>query len=279
MKVLLGAFADGQIRMHKQSVQAWDRCVFSVSFLPSCSCWIRSPFTCMRDQRELSCKPGLTLGFSQSQDDAIARTDLRRELGRPLPSRAVHRPCLPLVLFSSPRRALFPASHPSFCQLSLSCRPACCLHEPLYPRISFSCGSGCLSRKRRCFRTLADVKREVYAQPELGVWEKRKSTAAVPKSGAPLPRGSPSLLSYPPRSPQLHRPTMQAPTGGRAPSRSGYRPRQSNYLRISATAVLQMIMYLEPAHVEWMNVSPSGCFAAPLDRACTGGASLSSAHS
>lgn len=27
MKLLLGAFADGQIRMHKQSIAAWDRCV------------------------------------------------------------------------------------------------------------------------------------------------------------------------------------------------------------------------------------------------------------
>lgn len=42
--------------------------------------------------------------------------------------------------------------------------------------------------------------------------------------------------------------------GGRVPSRSGFRPRQSNYLRISPTTVLQMILYLEPAHVEWMNV-------------------------
>ena len=29
MKALLGAFADGQIRMHKQSAAAWDRSVFS----------------------------------------------------------------------------------------------------------------------------------------------------------------------------------------------------------------------------------------------------------
>lgn len=35
---------------------------------------------------------------------------------------------------------------------------------------------------------------------------------------------------------------------------NGFRPRQSSYLRISATAVLQMILYLEPAHVDWMNV-------------------------
>lgn len=35
---------------------------------------------------------------------------------------------------------------------------------------------------------------------------------------------------------------------------SGFRPRQSSYLRISPTAVLQMILYLEPAHVDWMNV-------------------------
>ena len=44
--------------------------------------------------------------------------------------------------------------------------------------------------------------------------------------------------------------------GGRVPSRSGVRPRPSNYLRISPTTVLQMILYLEPAHVEWMNVRP-----------------------
>ncbi|GAA5981046.1 hypothetical protein JCM10908_003962 [Rhodotorula pacifica] len=48
---------------------------------------------------------------------------------------------------------------------------------------------------------------------------------------------------------------MQAPSSGRTPSRSGFRPRQSNYLRISPTTVLQMILYLEPAHVEWMNNS------------------------
>jgi hypothetical protein len=32
MKALLGAFADGQIRMHKQSAAAWDRSVFSLFF-------------------------------------------------------------------------------------------------------------------------------------------------------------------------------------------------------------------------------------------------------
>ncbi|GAA5891810.1 hypothetical protein JCM8208_002896 [Rhodotorula glutinis] len=32
-----------------------------------------------------------------------------------------------------------------------------------------------------------------------------------------------------------------------------FRPRQSSYLRISPTAVLQMTLYLEPAHVEWMS--------------------------
>ncbi|BGP52562.1 hypothetical protein JCM8202v2_000117 [Rhodotorula sphaerocarpa] len=44
-------------------------------------------------------------------------------------------------------------------------------------------------------------------------------------------------------------------TASKGPSRSGFRPRQSNYLRISPTTVLQMILYLEPAHVEWMNNS------------------------
>ncbi|GAA5858284.1 hypothetical protein JCM8547_004634 [Rhodosporidiobolus lusitaniae] len=34
---------------------------------------------------------------------------------------------------------------------------------------------------------------------------------------------------------------------------SGFRPRQSSYLRISPTTVLQMILYLEPAHTEWMS--------------------------
>ncbi|GAA5935244.1 hypothetical protein JCM3775_007247 [Rhodotorula graminis] len=32
-----------------------------------------------------------------------------------------------------------------------------------------------------------------------------------------------------------------------------YRPRQSSYLRISPTQVLQMTLYLEPAHVDWMS--------------------------
>ncbi|GAA5957379.1 hypothetical protein JCM21900_006880 [Sporobolomyces salmonicolor] len=38
-------------------------------------------------------------------------------------------------------------------------------------------------------------------------------------------------------------------------SAAGFRPRQSAYLRISPTSVLQMILYLEPYHVEWMNNS------------------------
>lgn len=46
-------------------------------------------------------------------------------------------------------------------------------------------------------------------------------------------------------------------TASKGPSRTGFRPRQSNYLRISPTTVLQMILYLEPAHVEWMNVRSS----------------------
>ncbi|ORY80275.1 hypothetical protein BCR35DRAFT_304469 [Leucosporidium creatinivorum] len=33
---------------------------------------------------------------------------------------------------------------------------------------------------------------------------------------------------------------------------SSFRPRQASYLRISPHTVLQMIMYLEPAHVNWM---------------------------
>ncbi|KAK4057760.1 hypothetical protein OIO90_001408 [Microbotryomycetes sp. JL221] len=33
---------------------------------------------------------------------------------------------------------------------------------------------------------------------------------------------------------------------------SSFRPRQSSYLRISPSTVLQFIMYLEPAHVDWM---------------------------
>ncbi|BGP44375.1 hypothetical protein JCM10450v2_000186 [Rhodotorula kratochvilovae] len=39
------------------------------------------------------------------------------------------------------------------------------------------------------------------------------------------------------------------------PSATRFRPRQSSYLRISPTAVLQMTLYLEPAHVEWMSNS------------------------
>lgn len=35
-----------------------------------------------------------------------------------------------------------------------------------------------------------------------------------------------------------------------------FRPRQSSYLRISKTTVLQMTLYLEQAHVEWMSVRP-----------------------
>ncbi|GAA5889116.1 hypothetical protein JCM5296_007170 [Sporobolomyces johnsonii] len=38
-------------------------------------------------------------------------------------------------------------------------------------------------------------------------------------------------------------------------SAAGFRPRQSSYLRISPTSVLQMILYLEPYHVDWMNNS------------------------
>jgi len=46
---------------------------------------------------------------------------------------------------------------------------------------------------------------------------------------------------------------MEAPpTHG---SLAGFTPRQSSYLRISPTLVLQLILYLEPHHVEWMNVS------------------------
>ncbi|GAA5899129.1 hypothetical protein JCM6882_004624 [Rhodosporidiobolus microsporus] len=41
-----------------------------------------------------------------------------------------------------------------------------------------------------------------------------------------------------------------SPSGGAEPR---FRPRQSSYLRISPTTVLQMILYLEPAHTEWMN--------------------------
>ncbi|GAA5949799.1 hypothetical protein JCM3765_007695 [Sporobolomyces pararoseus] len=35
---------------------------------------------------------------------------------------------------------------------------------------------------------------------------------------------------------------------------AGFAPRKSSYLRISPTLVLQLILYLEPHHVEWMNV-------------------------
>ncbi|BGP28408.1 hypothetical protein JCM10296v2_000140 [Rhodotorula toruloides] len=48
---------------------------------------------------------------------------------------------------------------------------------------------------------------------------------------------------------------MQHDAQGSAIGSNGFRPRQSSYLRISATAVLQMILYLEPAHVDWMNNS------------------------
>ncbi|GAA6064787.1 hypothetical protein JCM10212_004958 [Sporobolomyces blumeae] len=34
-----------------------------------------------------------------------------------------------------------------------------------------------------------------------------------------------------------------------------FRPRQSSYLRISPTLVLQLVLYLEPHHVAWMNAS------------------------
>ncbi|KAK4046371.1 hypothetical protein OIV83_006094 [Microbotryomycetes sp. JL201] len=33
---------------------------------------------------------------------------------------------------------------------------------------------------------------------------------------------------------------------------SSFRPRQASYLRISPRQVLQLVMYLEPAHVDWM---------------------------
>lgn len=42
MKALLGAFADGQIRMHKQSAAAWDRSVFSFLLLLLSSGFSRS---------------------------------------------------------------------------------------------------------------------------------------------------------------------------------------------------------------------------------------------
>ncbi|GAA5987067.1 hypothetical protein JCM11641_007831 [Rhodosporidiobolus odoratus] len=38
-----------------------------------------------------------------------------------------------------------------------------------------------------------------------------------------------------------------------APPGPTFRPRQSSYLRISPTTVLQMILYLEPTHTDWMN--------------------------
>jgi hypothetical protein len=40
---------------------------------------------------------------------------------------------------------------------------------------------------------------------------------------------------------------------------SSFRPRQASYLRISPHTVLQMIMYLEPAHVHWMTVQRATC--------------------
>ncbi|GAA5936617.1 hypothetical protein JCM10213_000008 [Rhodosporidiobolus nylandii] len=46
---------------------------------------------------------------------------------------------------------------------------------------------------------------------------------------------------------------VQVDTGENDHRGSGFRPRQSSYLRISPTSVLQMILYLEPAHTEWMN--------------------------
>jgi hypothetical protein len=45
--------------------------------------------------------------------------------------------------------------------------------------------------------------------------------------------------------------------GGGGPTHghlAGFSPRKSSYLRISPTLVLQLILYLEPHHVEWMNV-------------------------
>lgn len=45
--------------------------------------------------------------------------------------------------------------------------------------------------------------------------------------------------------------SKDAPTRGRA---AGFAPRKSFYLRISPTLVLPLVLYLEPHHVEWMNV-------------------------
>lgn len=41
---------------------------------------------------------------------------------------------------------------------------------------------------------------------------------------------------------------------------AGFAPRKSSYLRISPTLVLQLILYLEPHHVEWMNVRLSSSY-------------------
>jgi hypothetical protein len=35
-----------------------------------------------------------------------------------------------------------------------------------------------------------------------------------------------------------------------------FRPRQTSYLRIAPKMVLQLILYLEPADVDWMSVRP-----------------------
>ncbi|GAA5836229.1 hypothetical protein JCM11251_007401 [Rhodosporidiobolus azoricus] len=43
------------------------------------------------------------------------------------------------------------------------------------------------------------------------------------------------------------------PSSPATTSQPRFRPRQSSYLRISPSTVLQMILYLEPAHTEWMN--------------------------
>lgn len=45
------------------------------------------------------------------------------------------------------------------------------------------------------------------------------------------------------------------------PTTSTYRPRQSSYLRISPSSVLQMILYLEPSHTHWMNVRTTTCLS------------------
>lgn len=37
-------------------------------------------------------------------------------------------------------------------------------------------------------------------------------------------------------------------------AKSAYDVRQSYYLRISATSVLQLILQMDPHHVSWMNV-------------------------